>query len=293
MAYFLFLDESGQDGRNSPYEVLAGVSVADRDLWNLVRALQDAEVRQFGRRYTDGHERELKASKILKRKTFRLARQMESIAPDLRREAAKRALDNGAAASRLELTALSQAKLAYVEEVFELCARFRCRFFASVVAQNALRPDPSMLRKDYTYLFERFYYFLEDVAPNEMGIVVFDESEKSQSHLLLNQMSDYFLQTSKGRQRSGQIVPEPLFVHSDLTTGVQIADLVAYIVSWQVRFRPNMTQPRREELEGLGEQVCGLRHLSRQREIEGYGLGEVWSFCYLEDLRSRFEREND
>ena len=146
MAYFLFLDESGQDGRNSPYEVLAGVSVADRDLWNLVRALQEAEVRQFGRRYTDGHERELKASKILKRKTFRLARQMEAIAPDLRREAAKSALDNGAAASRLELTALSQAKLAYVEEVLELCARFRCRFFASVVAQNALRPEPSLLR---------------------------------------------------------------------------------------------------------------------------------------------------
>ena len=106
-------------------------------------------------------------------------------------------------------------------------------------------------------------------------------------------MSDYFLQTRKGRQRSGQIVPEPLFVHSDLTTGVQIADLVAYVVSWEVRFGQNMIEARRQELEGYGEQVCGLRHLSRHREIEGYGVGDVWSFCYLEDLRSRFEREND
>lgn len=293
MAYFLFVDESGQDGHESPYEVLAGLAVADRDLWNLVKALQDAEVSQFGRRYTNGNERELKANKILKRKTFRLAAQMDVIAPDQRRELAKRALDNGANVSRAELTALAQSKLAYVEQALELCARFRCRFFASIVAQKVPRPDPSLLRKDYAYLFERFYYFSEDVAPNEMGVVVFDESEKSQSHLLLGQMSDYFLQTSKGRQRSGQIVPEPLFVHSDLTTGVQIADLVAYIISWGVRFRQNMTEPRREELSKFGEQVCGLRHLSRSREIEGYGLGEVWSFCYLEDLRSRFERENE
>ena len=29
MAFFLFIDESGQDRRNSPYEVLAGVAVED------------------------------------------------------------------------------------------------------------------------------------------------------------------------------------------------------------------------------------------------------------------------
>ncbi len=293
MAYFLFIDESGQDGHDSPYEVLAGAAIADRDLWNLVRALQDAEIRHFERRYTDGDGKELHAKKILKRKTFRHATQMETLSPDERRAAAKRALDDGANIGKLELTALAQSKLAYVAEALDICARFRCRFFASVVAQNAPRPQASHLRKDYAYLFERFYYFLEDVAPGEMGIVVFDESEKSQSHLLLGQMNDYFLQTSKGRQRAGQIVPEPLFVHSDLTTGVQIADLVAYIVSWGVRFRPNMTEPRREELDALGEQVCALRHLSHNREIEGYGAGEVWSFCFLEDLRSRFEREGE
>ena len=131
---------------------------------------------------------------------------------------------------------------------------------------------------------------MEDIAPDEMGIVVFDESEKSQSHLLLGQMDDYFGRTSKGRFRAGQIVPEPLFVHSDLTTGVQLADLVAYIVSWQVRFRPNMTAPRREELADLGERVCNLRYLSRNREIEGVGVGDVWSFCFLDDLRPRNER---
>ena len=72
--------------------------------------------------------------------------------------------------------------------------------------------------------FERFFYYLEDVGPTAYGIVVFDELDKVQSHLLVGQMDRYFKLTIRGRHRSGQILAEPLFVHSDLTTGVQLAD---------------------------------------------------------------------
>jgi len=291
MSYFLFIDESGHDGHDSPYEVLAGVAVSDRDLWNLVRALQDAEQKHFGRRYSHGEARELKATRMLKRKAFRLASQMPPIEEDQRRELARSALDNGGAAGRRELTAVSQAKLAYVEEALKICARFRCRAFASIIEPGAPRPAHSYLRKDYAYLFERFYYFLQDVAPGEMGIIVFDEIERSQSHLLAGQMSDYFERTFKGRQRAGQIIPEPLFVHSDLTTGVQLADLVAYIVSWGVRFGP-MDSASREELAPFASQVRSLRHHSR-RDIGGLGECGIWSFCYLDDLRPRDEREGE
>ncbi len=34
MSYMLFIDESGRDLRESPYAVLAGIAVEDRDLWN-------------------------------------------------------------------------------------------------------------------------------------------------------------------------------------------------------------------------------------------------------------------
>ena len=54
MAYFLFVDESGHDRRESPYEVLAGVAVRDADLWKLIVALRGAEERCFGTRYTAG-----------------------------------------------------------------------------------------------------------------------------------------------------------------------------------------------------------------------------------------------
>jgi len=34
MSYMLFVDESGQNLGESPYAVLAGIAVKDRDLWN-------------------------------------------------------------------------------------------------------------------------------------------------------------------------------------------------------------------------------------------------------------------
>jgi hypothetical protein len=83
-----------------------------------------------------------------------------------------------------------------------------------------------------------------------MALSVFDELERSQSHILINQMAEYFKKTKKGRQRSSRIVPEPMFVHSDLTTLVQVADLLVYIVSWGVRTK-RMDLPARAELADL------------------------------------------
>src|SRR5208337_3367443 len=50
MAYFLFVAPSGPDTPQVPYEVVAGVAVEDRDVWNLAQALGEAEVHHFGRR---------------------------------------------------------------------------------------------------------------------------------------------------------------------------------------------------------------------------------------------------
>jgi hypothetical protein len=64
-----------------------------------------------------------------------------------------------------QLTALAQAKIAYVAELMDICSRFRCKAFASVVSKVSPMPAPDHLRKDYAYLFERFFYYLEDLGP--------------------------------------------------------------------------------------------------------------------------------
>ncbi len=72
MAYFLFVDESGQDHEASLCEVLAGVAIRDNTLWPFIQEVHRAEMACFGMRYSAGH-RELKAKKLLKTKVFRQA----------------------------------------------------------------------------------------------------------------------------------------------------------------------------------------------------------------------------
>ena len=188
------------------------------------------------------------------------------------------------------LKALAQAKVSYVGSVFDICREFRCRAFASIVETDAPPTEAGGLRKDYAYLFQRFFYFLQDMG-DEQGIVVFDELEKSQSHLLTHQMRQYFGEPAVGRNRARRIISEPFFVHSDLTTGIQIADLAAYVISWGFRL-PQMAKPARMELSGLADQIAGLRHLAI-RNLNGNPNFHVWSFAHITDLRTLPERLND
>ena len=289
MAWFLFVDESGHDRMASPYEVLAGVASRDQAVSEVIRRLHEAEFRCFDRRYSEG-PREMKGRALLKRKVFR-HRSLDVVVDRADVPAlACAALDGGANADRRMLKALAQAKLDYVGAVFDICHELECRAFASIVETDAPPTEAGGLRKDYAYLFQRFYYFLQDVGV-EQGIVVFDELEKSQSHLLIDQMRRYFGETAVGRRRAARIIPEPFFVHSDLTTGVQIADLVAYVISWGFRFG-QMVKPALTELSGLADQIAGLRHLA-VRDLNGNPNFHVWSFAHITDLRTLTERLND
>ena len=148
MAHFLFVDESGYDSGPSPYGVLGGVAIADRDVWNLIRAIQDAEIMHFGMRYSAGHG-ELKAKKLVSTQIFRQASLTGPVPETQRTEMARRCLERGAGATPQDIGALAQAKLSYVEEVLDICGRFRCRAFASIVDKNSPAPATDHLRKDY------------------------------------------------------------------------------------------------------------------------------------------------
>lgn len=280
MSYIMFLDESGQDLGDSPYEVMAGIAIEDKNIWNLIGSIHSLEEKLFGRRYSSA-KREMKAKKILKRKTFRLAEQLPPIEPERRRQLAKECLNSGATATKEHITALAQAKLDYAKEVLSLALGYRCKVFASIVTEEIRQTETSdFLRKDYIYLFERFFYFLQDKQGEQCGIIVFDETEKTQSHRLIQQIENYFKKTNKGRTRSSLLIPEPLFVHSDLTTGVQIADLLAYIISWGIRLN-GMEKPIRNELNPLCELVKSLRFRTT-RDIGSVQNREIWSISFVQ-----------
>lgn len=280
MSWAFFIDESGQDRRASPYEVLAALAVEDRKIWPLIRQLSDAQQHHFGMRLFEAYGREAKAQKLLNTKTFRLAAQSPPLEPYLRTRLAHELLVDGTAVSRERLTALSQAKIAYCRFALRLARTHGAKVFATIVPQSAPRPNRAdALRKDYAYLFERLYYFLNGLPDDPMGFLVFDELDRSASHILLEQVSGYFVRTTNGRTRSRLIIPEPFFVHSDLTSLVQLADIVAYTVSWGVRLR-NMTQPSREELADVAGDVLDIRFSRRLDSGE-----RQWGFKVIEDLR--------
>jgi hypothetical protein len=267
--------------------------VQERELWNLIQAIRDAELQFFGMRLAEVGI-ELKGKNMLKRKTFRLAGEGDRIQPDERRDLVRALVKRGheaeqagtqARVSFRELVAYGQAVLAFVEWVFQLMGRYRVKTFAAIVDPAAPRPDTGdFLRRDYAFLFERFFYHLEAASTSEMGLIVFDELDKARSRILLDQMSGYFLRTEVGYRRSARILPEPFFVHSDLTTAVQLADLVAYCASWGIRLN-HMTKPTRGELEPLGQLVFDLRFVGRRFDEEDNQEWPVYGMFYLDDLR--------
>ena len=281
MSWSFFIDESGQDRRDSPHEVLASVAVEDRKIWPLIRQLADAQVHHFGMPLWEAYGAEAKATSLLTSKTFRLASQLPAMEHAERTALARKLLSQkGQNPTRAQLTALDQAKIAYCRFALALARTHGAQAFASIIPRNAARPSQApALRKDYAFLFERFFYFLNGLQGDPMGYLVFDELDKSQSHILLGQVSSYFLKTHNGRTRSRLIIPEPFFVHSDLTSLVQLADLVAYIISWGMRLN-GMQETSRPELAPLASDVISLRFTRRTES--GHAQ---WGFKVINDLR--------
>lgn len=296
-----FIDESGCDQKEAPYEVLAAISIREDNLWKLINDIHNLEEKCFGLKLTE-IEKELKGRKLLKNKIFRLAQQSGPIEQRRRTNLCRDFLLKGyrelkgygsEERSKEEFTAYGQAILGFVKELIAVCSSYRVKLFASMVVRGAPRPPSGKyLRKDYAYLFERIFYYLEDISPDEQGIIVFDEIEKASARLLIDQMEEYFLNTAKGRMRSSRIIPQPFFVHSELTTAVQIADILAYCLNWGFRIT-RMNQPIREEMKEYGELASGIRYIGRRFDEFDSQEWPVWGVVELSDLRPRTEREEE
>ena len=294
----LFIDESGHDRSGTPCEVLAGVAVAEDNLWNMICAIRSAERDCFGGFLTDFSIDETKGKKLLKRERFYEANRPIEIESSECLRLANSLLTKGKASrgqsssspTFLEIVAYSRQVLRFVHAVLDIAASFSVQVIASLVDPQAPRPEPGKLRKDFVYLFERYFYFLETLPPRERGLVVFDELDKAQCHGLLQQMGAYFLATETGRYRSSRIVPEPFFVHSDLTTGVFLADLTAYILGWGWRLN-KMPQPFRAELQPYVNKLHDMQFHGQKPRPDGTGVWQLHDITYLEDLRGQFDRE--
>ena len=247
MSWLLFLDESGHDHRNAPYEVHGGFAIHASKLWPFISAVRTLEQSVFGADLRE-YDLELKGSKLLKARCFKWQDQAPRMDDAARRNHALNFLNNGKQSRRPrseEFAAYGQACIAMAEGVIRLLGSHDARLFATIVPGH-VRPahaDADVLRKDLVLLLERFFYFLD--AEREMGLLVMDGTEKQADRRLVRSMERYFTLTVAGRQRTQWIVPVPLFVESDMAYGVQVADLCIYCLNWGWRGGGDMSEPTR------------------------------------------------
>lgn len=253
MSWLLFMDESGHDHRNTPYEVRGGIAIHTGQVWPFVRAMQRLEIDAFGVRLSD-YRSEIKGHKLLDKDRFKFARQSPLLDADTRRilcrEFLKKGVDKRSPTSQ-EFSAYGQASLEMAKGIFELLRFHGAALFASAIPRGVTKPDnfanDEYLRKDHVFLFERFFYMLE--KERKFGLLIMDESEKSEDPRFVKRMEDYFTKTETGRYRTSWIVPSPFFVASDMAYPIQAADVCIYAINWGFRLpRRGMTGEVRQEI---------------------------------------------
>lgn len=253
MAWLLFLDESGHDHKQMPYEVRGGVALHTSEVWPFVQDARKLELDCFGTPLSE-FRKELKGSKLLDRDRFRWASQGSRMSSEERRRRCRAFLTKGLESrtpSRQEFTAYGQSCLQMARGLFDVLQSRRARLFAAAIPRSAVRPDTyeaaEYLRKDHVFLLQRFFHFLE--SEQEHGLLVLDQAEKAEDRRFVSRLERYFTRTENGRQRTAWIVPVPLFVVSDLTYPIQAADLAIYALNWGFRLpSAGMDAPVREEI---------------------------------------------
>lgn len=287
-----FLDESGQDLHDAPYEVRAAVAVPNEILWPLLQQMKEIERRHFGLALTEVAG-ESKGKKLLSNKRFRHARQCGLLGEEYRRNLVRAFLQRGAIAKQKkeafspqsqELAAYAQAGHAYVKEVLNVACTLQCKAFAAIVDKKAQRPaNQVFLRKDYRYLLDRFSQHTKSISEGETGLMVFDQTETTDSRRLLQQMESYANETRTGYQMTPHLVPAPFFVDSRLTPVIQLADLVAYIVNWGVRFGKVIAH-QREELKEFTRIVRELEWVGKKPDELGVRNWTTYGFFHVSTL---------
>ncbi len=291
MAWLLFLDESGHDHKQMPYEVRGGIALKDAQLWPFILAMQRLELDCFGGQLHQ-YKKELKGSTLLDRKRFKFAGQAAAMAPETRRKHARTFLTKGLerkTPTRDDFTAYGQACLEMARGTFQLLRDHNAILFASAIPRSVRKTDDpyieDYLRKDHVFVQERYFYFLE--GQRQHGLFVMDEVEKTADRKFVRQLEAYFTKTTTGRYRTAWIVPAPFFVSSEMTYPVQAADLCIYCLNWGFRLpSQGMNAPKRDE---IGSEFGPWLH-----QLQFHGDGErdgkvfdCWGIVYVQNPYAR------
>ncbi len=161
----------------------------------------------------------------------------------------------------------SPKKMEFIEEVLSPCKRYQLLAFA-VGMQQIEEPmlvgfssEESRIFRIYHYLLERVEAMMQENYPDDMAMVLLDSSDKETNKRRAIAFGNFLYGHEAGRSMQ-KIVETPFFVSSDLTPGIQIADLFAYALAQQNLGR------KEAKLKEIGERIRELEWRSNRVDVE-------------------------
>jgi hypothetical protein len=286
MSWLFFIDESGHDHKQCPYEVRGGIALHSKKLWGFVQSMQKLELQAFGCQVSSFGS-ELKGSTLLDRKRFMFANQNVQIDDQERQRYARSFLEKthekgvSPKLAREEFTAYGKACLYMARGIFQVLYDHEAKIFASIIPSGIADFSKSenaddYFRKDHVFLLERYFYMLE--KQSEDGLLVMDEVEKQTDRKIVKRMHRYFKATMKGQYRANYVIPSPFFVSSDMTYAIQAADVCIYTINWGYRLA-RMDKPVRQEI--ASEFEPWLKKLQYKDTLESLGGLTVYGITYV------------
>ncbi len=254
MSYIFFMDESGHDLHNAPYEVRGGIVIDAARLWKFTLDIQKLEISCFGDK-SCRPKIELKGAKLLKAKIFENAK-LDVPTEDIQRRTIEFLNLGDLSPKNYQFAAYSRSCLKMVEELFKLFQSHNVYVFASMIPREKAKvskeekkylTENGILRKDLVFLWQRYFYFLREHSTN--GLLILDETEQNLDSNLLNSTECYFRKTGVGKIRARNIIPIPMFIKSDQNYGIQAADIAIYVLNWGFRSLPGLNADTRKEIE--------------------------------------------
>jgi hypothetical protein len=283
MSWLFFMDESGHDQKQCPYEVRGGIAIHAGKLWNFAQSMRRLELQAFGCQFSS-FGKELKGSTLLDQKRFKFSKQGEMMQDQERQKHARSFLEKthrNKTPSREEFTAYGQACICMAQGIFQVMNFNDAVIFASIIPSGTEKPDKKLfheyLRKDHVFLLERFYYLLD--SRQEYGLMVMDEFEKHEDRRFTKRIESYYSKTTKGQHRANWIVPSPFFVASDMVYAIQAADVCIYAINWGYR-TGRMEKATRPEINEISEHW--LKKLQYKGTAED-GKHPVYGIVYVPD----------
>ena len=253
MSFLLFMDESGHDHKTMPYEVRGGICVHSKKVAALIHDIENLEQRIFGCKLYE-FQTEIKGSKLLNAEKFRWANQGGLLSDEERQKGCRRFLTahlEHKSPVKNDFTAYGQACLMMADEILNILLKHKVKIIASCIKRGVQKPKDfkfeHFLRKDHCYLLERFAFLLK--KHKEDGIIIMDQVEKSIDKKFSRQIKSFLSYSSFGAKLSPHIIPEPLFVESDVSSLIQIADICIYIINTGYRKSKAMEEPTRKEVQ--------------------------------------------